>query len=230
LDGKKFQTNASLQIEPKSFKRIMQNIFITGIGTDVGKTVVSSIVVQALEADYWKPIQAGDLDTGDAHSIQKLIDNQKTIVHPNIYALKTPASPHFAASLDGITIDLNKILRPKTTNTLVIEGAGGILVPLNDTETILDLILPEDKIIVVSRHYLGSINHTLLTIEILKQKGLNILGIVFNGNENKATESIILQKTGLTMIGRMEDEPYLDKSVISYYADIFRPVLKTLLS
>lgn len=208
---------------------MMQNIFITGIGTDVGKTIVSSIIVQALEADYWKPIQAGDLDAGDAHSIQKLIDNQKTIIHPNAYALKTPASPHFAASEDGITIELNKIQRPETQNTLVIEGAGGILVPLNDSDTILDLILQEDKIIVVSRHYLGSINHTLLTIEVLKNKGFNILGIVFNGNENKATEAIILQKTGLPMIGRVEDEPYIDARVISYYADIFKPSLEKLM-
>ena len=207
----------------------MQNIFITGIGTDVGKTLVSAIVVEALEADYWKPIQAGDLDTGDAHSIHKLVDNQKTVIHPNAYALKTPASPHFAASEDGITIELNKIKRPETQNTLVIEGAGGLLVPLNDSETILDLILPEDKIIVVSRHYLGSINHTLLTIEALKNKGLNILGIVFNGNENKATEAIILQKTSLPMIGRVEDEPYIDVRVVSYYADVFKPVLEKLL-
>lgn len=207
----------------------MQNIFITGIGTDVGKTLVSAIVVEALEADYWKPIQAGDLDTGDAHSIQKLVDNQKTVIHPNAYALNTPASPHFAASEDGITIELNKIKRPETQNTLVIEGAGGLLVPLNDSETILDLILPEDKIIVVSRHYLGSINHTLLTIEALKNKGLSILGIVFNGNENKATEAIILQKTSLPMIGRVEDEPYIDVRVVSYYADVFKPVLEKLL-
>ena len=207
----------------------MQNIFITGIGTDVGKTLVSAIVVEALEADYWKPIQAGDLDTGDAHSIQKLVDNQKTVIHPNAYSLKTPASPHFAASEDGITIELNKIKRPETQNTLVIEGAGGLLVPLNDSDTILDLILPKDKIIVVSRHYLGSINHTLLTIEALKNKGLNILGIVFNVNENKATEAIILQKTSLPMIGRVEDEPYIDVRVVSYYADIFKPVLEKLL-
>ena len=207
----------------------MQNIFITGIGTDVGKTLVSAIVVEALEADYWKPIQAGDLDTGDAHSIQKLVDNQKTVIHPNAYALNTPASPHFAASEDGITIELNKIKRPETQNTLVIEGAGGLLVPLNDSETILDLILPEDKIIVVSRHYLGSINHTLLTIEALKNKGLSILGIVFNGNENKATEAIILQKTSLPMIGRVEDEPYIDVRVVSYYADVLKPVLEKLL-
>jgi dethiobiotin synthetase len=131
--------------------------------------------------------------------------------------------------LDGISIDAKQIVRPDTDNLLVIEGAGGVLVPINNTETILDLMRDDDKIIVVSRHYLGSINHTLLTVEMLKSKGLNILGIVFNGNENKATEEIILQKTALTMIGRVEDEPYIDASIVSYYADNFKPTLEKLL-
>jgi dethiobiotin synthetase len=207
----------------------MQKIFVTGIGTDVGKTVISAILVEALNADYFKPIQAGDLETGDAHSVKHLISNKKSVVHPNIFKLKTPASPHYAALLDGISIDAKQIVRPDTDNLLVIEGAGGVLVPINNTETILDLMRDDDKIIVVSRHYLGSINHTLLTVEMLKSKGLNILGIVFNGNENKSTEEIILQKTALTMIGRVEDEPYIDASIVSYYADNFKPTLEKLL-
>ncbi len=109
----------------------MNRIFITGIGTDVGKTVVAAIVTEALQADYWKPIQSG-LEETDRGTIQSLITNNKTVIHPEAYRLKTPMSPHKSAQIDGIDIDLDKIIRPKTKNTLVIEGAGGLLVPLNN--------------------------------------------------------------------------------------------------
>jgi dethiobiotin synthetase len=104
----------------------------------------------------------------------------------------------------------------------VVEGAGGVFVPLNATDCVIDLIQPDYKVIVVSRHYLGSINHTLLTIEALKNRNLAIAGIVFNGDENKATESIILSKTGLQCLGRIANEPYFDKNVIREYADLFQ--------
>ena len=197
-------------------------LFITGISTDVGKTIASSIIVEALQADYWKPIQAGDLDNSDSHKIKNYISNDKTVIHENSYKLNTPASPHLAAELDGITIDLKKIVTPKTENHLVIEGAGGIFVPLNDKDCIIDLIQKEYKIIIVSRHYLGSINHTLLTFEALKNRKIDIAGIIFSGEENKSSESIILNKTGVKCIGRIEQEPYFDKNVIKVYADLFR--------
>ncbi len=203
-------------------------LFITGIGTDVGKTIASAIITEALQADYWKPIQAGDLGQSDSHKISNYIANTKTIIHPNSYALQTPASPHFAASLDNITIDIKKIKEPKTQNHLVIEGAGGILVPLNEKDTILDLIQPDYKVIIISRHYLGSINHTLMTIEALKNRKIAIAGILFNGDENPATESIILSKTGIKNLGRIWNEPYFDKNVIVEYADTFRDVLEKL--
>ena len=203
-------------------------IFITGIGTDVGKTIASAIVVEALEADYWKPIQAGDIDFSDTHKVKSQILNPKSQFHPNAYALNTPASPHLAASLDGITIDIKKIIEPKTDNHLVIEGAGGVLVPLNDTECVVDLIKKDYKVIVVSRHYLGSINHTLLTIEALQNRQLKVVGIIFSGDENKATEEIILKKTNVKMIGRIDNEPYFDANVIGYYADKFRENLLSL--
>ena len=197
-------------------------LFITGIGTDVGKTIASSIIVEALEADYWKPIQAGDLDNSDTNKVEKYVSNSTTKFHNNAYALQTPASPHLAAEIDGITIDINKIIEPETENHLVIEGAGGIYVPLNNSDCVIDLIQPDYKVVVVSRHYLGSINHTLMTIEILKSRNLNVAGIVFSGDENKATESIILEKTNVPMIGRIDNEPYFDQNVIKYYADLFR--------
>ena len=197
-------------------------LFITGISTDVGKTIVSTIITEALEADYWKPIQAGDLDNSDSHFIKSKITNQKSKIFPNAYQFYTSASPHFAAELDGITIDLKNIIEPKTTNHLVIEGAGGVFVPLNNTDVVIDLIQSDYKVIVVSRHYLGSINHTLLTIEALKNRKINIAGIIFNGDENTATETIILNKTGLKCIGRIESEPYFDPTVIREYANLFR--------
>ncbi len=203
-------------------------IFITGIGTDVGKTIASAIVTQSLQADYWKPIQAGDLENSDSYKIQRYISNDKTVIHENSYKLNTPASPHLAAEIDGITIDLNKIIEPNTKNHLVIEGAGGILVPLNNEDCIIDLIKSDYKIIVVSRHYLGSINHTLLTIEALKNRNLSVSGIIFSGDENKATEEIILNKAKVKFIGRIENEPYFDQNVIQYYADEFRENLLNL--
>ena len=203
-------------------------LFITGIGTDVGKTVASAIVVEALEADYWKPIQAGDLDNSDSHKIKGLISNIKSKILDNAYALKTPASPHLAAAIDEIRIELKKIKEPLTQNHLVVEGAGGVLVPLNDTDCVIDLIQPDYQVIVVSRHYLGSINHTLLTIEALKNRNIAIAGIVFSGDENKATEEIILNKSRIKFIGRIDNEPYFDQNVIKDYADKFRENLLNL--
>lgn len=200
-------------------------LFITGISTDVGKTIASAIITEALEADYWKPVQAGDLHNSDSHKVKAFVSNPKSKFFDNSYALQTPASPHLAAAIDGVTIDLKHITEPETSNHLVIEGAGGIFVPLNDQETIVDLIRPDYKVIVVSRHYLGSINHTLLTIEALQHRKINIAGILFNGDENTSSEEIILNKTGVKFLGRIENEPYFDQNVIREYADLFRETL-----
>lgn len=196
-------------------------LFVTGISTEVGKTIASAIITETLEADYWKPIQAGDLDNSDSHKIEGLISNSKTVIHKNAYALKTPMSPHAAAMIDGIHIDVDAITEPNTENHLVIEGAGGILVPLNNTDTILDLIQKEYKVIIVSRHYLGSINHSLLTIEMLQQRNLKV-GIIFSGDEHPTTENIILKKTGISFLGRINEEKEFNKVVVKKYANEFR--------
>ena len=114
----------------------MHKIFITGIGTDVGKTVVAAVVTEALKADYWKPVQAGDLEFSDTDRVRSWVSNDQSVFHPNSFALKTPMSPHAAAEIDGIRIDLEAIRAPESSNNLVIEGAGGLLVPLNEKETI----------------------------------------------------------------------------------------------
>ncbi|WP_299435205.1 dethiobiotin synthase [uncultured Aquimarina sp.] len=204
-----------------------KKIFITGIGTDVGKTIVSAIVVEALEADYFKPVQAGDLTYSDTDKVKELVSNTTSKFHPNSYALQTPMSPHAAAEIDGITIDVKTVELPRTKNSIVIEGAGGLLVPLNEKNTIFDLIDSDYKVIVVSRHYLGSINHTLMTVQLLKDKGFDPV-IVFSGDEHVTTEDIIKKMTGVKVIGRIDNEPYFDTMVVKEYAALFRDTLEVL--
>jgi len=206
----------------------MNKIFITGIGTDVGKTIVSAIVVEALKADYWKPVQAGELEFSDSDKIRSLISNDRSRILESSYALKTPMSPHAAAAIDGITIELDKIIIPDTLNNIVIEGAGGLLVPLNEKDTILDIIENDYKIIVVSRHYLGSINHTLLTIETLRNKGFEISGIIFSGIENETTENIIEKLSEVLILGRIDEEEIFNKEVVKRYANSFKQILENL--
>lgn len=201
-----------------------KRFFITGISTEVGKTVVSAIFTEALEADYWKPVQAGDLENSDSHKIEHLISNKKSKIHANAYALKTPMSPHAAAEIDEVEIQIDKIQEPETENHLVIEGAGGLLVPLNNQETILDVIKPTYEVILVSRHYLGSINHTLLSFELLKQKGFTP-AILFVGNEHPTTEKIIKTMTNVPILGRINEEEEINTEVIQKYANQLKPIL-----
>lgn len=205
------------------------SFFITGISTDVGKTLASAIIVKALGADYWKPIQAGDLESSDTKNVKALVGTtDATTFHPEGLCLQTPMSPHAAAALEEIKIDIQKIVRPKTENNLVIEGAGGLLVPLNDQQTIADLILPEDKIVLVSRHYLGSINHTLLTVEALNNRNLKVAGIIFSGDQHQSTESIISIKTKIPIIGRINEEAIIDSKIVEHYASLFSQNLNNL--
>jgi len=194
-------------------------LFVTGISTEVGKTIASSILVEALKADYWKPIQAGELDNSDAIKVQNLISNTVSKFHKEAYRLNTPISPHAAAEKDNIEISLSNINIPKTNNHLIIEGAGGLLVPLNNSDCIIDIIPNLDaEVVIVSRHYLGSINHTLLSIKALTEQNIPIKGIIFSGNENKDTESIILKMSGLKLLFRINEEVKFDKEIIKKYA------------
>jgi dethiobiotin synthetase len=203
----------------------MTRVFVTGISTEVGKTMAAAVLVEALQADYWKPVQAGDLENSDSHKIRDLISNNRTVIHPNSYALNTPMSPHAAAEIDQVTIDLNQIVPPRTENHLVIEGAGGLLVPLNEKDTILDLVRPEYDVVVVSRHYLGSINHTLLTLKVLVEKGFRPY-ILFSGNRHPSTEAIIRTKTACPVLGRIEEQVVFDKIVVRSLAESLQPALR----
>jgi len=198
-----------------------KNIFVTGISTEVGKTLISAILVEALNADYWKPIQAGELEFSDVDTVKSLVSNSISKFHSITYALNTPMSPHASADIDGVLVETDKIVSPETQNHLIIEGAGGILVPINSEETILDIIPQESTVVVVSRHYLGSINHTLMTLELLKQKGFKI-ALIFSGNEHKSTEDIIKKMSGVKVIGRVDEEEVIDKTVVKKYADLFK--------
>ncbi|WP_405384555.1 dethiobiotin synthase [Maribacter sp. LLG6340-A2] len=205
----------------------MQKIFVTGISTEVGKTIASAIFTEALKADYWKPVQAGDLDNTDTDKVKRMISNDKSKFHPCSYELKAAMSPHAAAELEGIRIDRFHINEPETENNLVVEGSGGILVPLNDEDTMFDIIMPDYKVVVVSRNYLGSINHSLLTINWLLHKGYDV-SVLFSGEANPQTENIILHKTGVSLIGRIDEEKEFTKEVVKKYADKFEGILKSL--
>ena len=208
-------------------------IFITGIGTAIGKTVVSAIITEALEADYWKPIQAGFDDGTDALQVRSLISNTNTIIHPEVYTLQMPASPHIAARNEGGHISIASIVNrlPSTANDLrlttydsrlVVEGAGGILVPLNDQEFVIDLIEQLGaKVILVSRNYLGSINHSLLTAAICKQRNINVIGWIFNDQYLDYEEEIV-KWTGYPKIASIPLAEKVDKTFVLQQAAMVR--------
>jgi len=201
----------------------MRKIFITGIGTDVGKTVVASVLVEALKADYWKPVQTGSFFTTDTAKVQKWVRNTESKFHPEGYLLKQYMSPHAAAELEGIDIGLVGLHIPESTNsTLIMEGAGGLMVPLNRKEFMVDVITKFDaEVILVIQNYLGSINHSLLSIDVLKARKLNILGIIFNGPPHQLSEDIIVDYSGLKVLWRISAEKELNAEVISRYAKEF---------
>jgi len=211
----------------------MTNIFfVTGIGTDVGKTIVSAIITEAFQADYWKPVQAG-FDSGtDAAFVQSIISNQQTKIYPETYKLKMPVSPHIAAKEEGIKIDLDKIYNDfekfcqlSTANhqhTLIIEGAGGLFAPLNEYEFIIDLIKKLNaKVALVSRNYLGSINHSLLTAQVCRQHNLDVLGWIFN-DQYLNYENEIVQWSGYKKLASIPLKKTIDKNFILEQAAILK--------
>ena len=212
------------------------NLFITGIGTNVGKTVVSAILTEALQADYWKPIQSGTIEGKDSETVTSLISNSKTVIHPETYLLKQPLSPHFAAKLDGVTIELSKVHsqyinlslslrapRPTTgggsrsdVQHLIIEGAGGLLVPINKNEYVIDIAKKIDcEIVLVISSYLGCINHTLLSIEYLKRNNFKVYALVFNGEFDLEVKQSILDYTLNPIIIDIPTLNTLSKQLIS---------------
>ncbi len=189
-------------------------IFVTGIGTGVGKTFVSAALVEALAADYWKPIQTGSREVTDSETVRTLSKNVSSI-HPEGYSLPEPLSPHAAAELEGITINWRALMLPETDRDLVIEGAGGLLVPLTYSDSLADLVehfaVP---VLLVVRIYLGCINHTLLSIEALRRRGIEIFGIVFVGHENLQTQRVIQQQSGVDRVCRLPEYAIVDREAV----------------
>lgn len=168
-------------------------LFVTGIGTGVGKTIVSALLTQQLKADYWKPVQAGDLEQSDRITVSGLISNPQSILYPETYRFKMAASPHKAAAFEGVNIQSTDfILPPLTTRPLIIEGAGGLMVPLSDSLLMVDLIRQfQAEAVLVVRNYLGCINHTLLSLQLLLTRNIPVKYLVFNGDMDPDSESII---------------------------------------
>lgn len=195
------------------------NFIIAGIHTGIGKTICSTILTEALGYDYWKPVQAGDLDASDSIFVEKHLSNPKSMIHPEAYRLKIAASPHFAAAEEGIEIRLDDLNLPLSKNSVIVETAGGILSPLSDTLLNIDLIkhlnLP---VVLVTNDYLGSINHTLLSVEILRGAKIDILGLVFSGQKVSATRSFIQNHTRLATLFEIPFFEPCDKQTVAAYA------------
>lgn len=200
----------------------MQSIAIVGIHTGIGKTIASAIVAEALQADYWKPVQAGNAEATDTMEVKRLLSNPVSTCYKEAYFLKEAISPHAAAEKEGIQIEIEKIDLPNPLRRTIVETAGGLLSPVTPILTNLDIVkrlrLP---VILVSKNYLGSINHTMLTFDELNKNHLEIKGIIFNGPENPASENFILSNTGLTRLLTIKEEVLFDREKVKDYASLF---------
>ncbi|MCV9385723.1 dethiobiotin synthase [Reichenbachiella ulvae] len=191
--------------------------FVTGIDTDAGKSIVSAILVQKLKADYWKPVQAGE--PTDSNFVRSMIDSD-LVIHPEGVILEHPMSPHAAAERENVKVERKQFSVPETENNLIIEGAGGLMVPINSSEFVIDFARDFDaEVILVSRNYLGSINHTMLSIEYLKSNDFKIKGLIFNDEPNPETESFILQYSGIPCLGHIPKLKEISAEEIAKQAD-----------
>lgn len=194
-----------------------QTIIVAGIGTDTGKTVVSAILCKALNAEYWKPVQAGDLQDSDSHKIERWVP--ETTIHQEAYRLSKPMSPHAASAIDDIIIEPAGLAIPTSTNSLIIELAGGLMVPMREDFLNIDWLAGLGMpVILVSNYYLGSINHTLLSLAALKARQIPVLGIVFNGDKNQSTFDVIMHRSNLKCLLEIDLEDSINSAIIEHYA------------
>jgi dethiobiotin synthetase len=172
---------------------IPEKLFVTGTDTEIGKTVISASLVQGMRADYWKPVQAGTEPITDTEQVRQWTDFPGRTFHPETYRLKLPMSPHAASADERISISMDSFKVPDVSGRrLITEGAGGLLVPLNDSDMILDLIVHLNfPVLLVSRSGLGTINHTLLSLKALRDYSVPIWGVVLNGPVHKSNEEAI---------------------------------------
>lgn len=187
----------------------MSVLIVTGTDTGIGKTVFAAGLAGALGAYYWKPIQAGVDPEGDKETVAALSGLPSARILPEAFRLNTPASPHLAARIDGITIALEQLALPQVDGPLVVEGAGGVLVPISETLLMADLFAHWGQpVILCARTGLGTINHSLLSIEALRSRGAQLAGIAFIGDPHAENERIIPQLAGVPSLGRL---PHLDR-------------------
>jgi dethiobiotin synthetase len=201
-------------------------IFVTGTDTGVGKTIVSAILTKALGATYWKPIQSGDPDQTDTMLVQRLVGPELRFL-PEAHIFKLPISPHASAAAEGLEIQPQRLIIPEVDNTLIIEGAGGVLVPLNEEDLYVDWVAAQGlPVILVSFNRLGSINHTLMSVEALLNRQIEVLGIIFNGEPAAESERYILQYTGLPCLARIPWNDHPDGAFVSQQAERIRSGLE----
>jgi dethiobiotin synthetase len=202
---------------------VSTRIIVTGTDTGIGKTVFSAALAGALDGFYWKPIQAGLDEETDSQTVMKLSGLSADRVLRESYRLRTPASPHFAAEIDGVTIDHQNLKIPEKDRPLVVEGAGGLLVPLTRDVTYLDLMTRwRVPVVLCARTTLGTINHSLLSIEALRARGVAMLGIAFIGEENIESERIIVEMGKVRRLGRLPRvAPLTSDKLREAFADAF---------
>jgi dethiobiotin synthetase len=185
-----------------------QRFVITGTDTGIGKTVFASALAGALGAAYWKPVQSGLETETDSEMVARLAELPASRILPEAYRLATPVSPHLAAENDGVTIDIDAVTPPLPACPLVIEGAGGLLVPLNRSTLTIDVFARwGSPVILCARTALGTINHTLLSLEALASRRITLLGIAFIGDDRRDTQQTIAAFSGAKILGRL---PVLD--------------------
>jgi dethiobiotin synthetase len=179
-------------------------IIVTGTDTGIGKTVFSAALTGALDAYYWKPVQSGLEEETDSEIVRRLSGLAAERILPERYRLNTPASPHLAAAIDGVTIDPEQLQMPNVSRPLVVEGAGGLLVPLTRVLTYIDMFAQwSAPVVLCARTTLGTINHTLLSIEAIRTRGIALLGVAFIGDENAESEGIIVELGRTRRLGRL---------------------------
>ena len=208
----------------------MNTLFITGTGTDVGKTLTAAIITEALNADYWKPVQAGNLQNSDSKKVASLISNPESVVHPEAVRLNHPLSPHEAARLDGVEINFESMIWPQTSRHLLVETAGGVMSPINDKAAMVDFVsfynLP---VVLIVRNYLGSINHTLMSIDVLKSREVNVVGMIISGYPNQSSQSFITAYSSIPILAQLPELPVISASSVKEVAHAHRRSLLTVL-
>lgn len=209
----------------------MKALAVIGIHTNIGKTIVSAVLTEALQADYWKPVQAGGLDFTDTMQVSELVSNSKSVFHPERFLLKEPMSPHAAAALENLKYELTDLTLPTTPNLLLVETAGGVMSPVTDSATVIDFLkhyaLPA---VLVVEAYLGSINHTLLCLDVLAHHKIDLKAVVFNGTKNQASEEFIIRYAGVKNILHVDRMHDLNAEAVKGQSEFIKSSLQNIFS